>query len=362
MSKEGIINIIGYIGSDGFSDNSLASVMNQVANIGDVDSYLVNINSGGGEVTEGYAIHNYLVSLGKPITTRGIGLVGSIATVIFLAGTKRELYTSTQFLIHNPWTYGEGDSATLLKRAEELKTIEDALINFYNTKTGSDKTTLSQLMNQDKMISSDIAHELKFCTSIIETVKAFAKYQTKKENKMSKLKTMFDSIKAEFKRLNSAMNSTIMTTDGDTLEVEMMGDSIAIGDMVMMNGEMVSGTFTFEDGTMIVVADGLVTEVTMPSAETETVEELQAKVTELTTSLTNATTELETLKAESTEMAANMEVIVNHLKKLKLDVKVPVAATKFNTKKVLNAEETEADVKLRMEELRKNKRTLRVGV
>jgi ATP-dependent Clp protease protease subunit len=360
MSKEGTINIIGYIGSDIFSDNSLASVMNQVANLGDVDSYLVNINSGGGEVTEGYAIHNYLVSLGKPITTRGIGLVGSIATVIFLAGSKRELYTSTQFLIHNPWTYGEGDSAALLKRAEELKGIEDALIDFYNTKTGSDKTTLSELMKQDKMISSDVAHELKFCTSIIETVKAFAKY--KKQDKMSKKKSIWDSIKAELKRLNSVMNSTVKTTDGDTLEVEMAGDSVAIGDMVMIDGEAVSGTYTFEDGTVIVVADGVVTEVTIPSAETETVEQLQARITELTTSLTNATTELETLRAESTEMSANMEAIVNHLKKLKHEVKLPAASTKFNTKTVLNAEETEEEVKLRMAELRKKKTQLRVGV
>ena len=128
MSKVGQINIVGSIGG---WEVSLQNVMEQVKTAGAVDEYLVVINSGGGEVFEGYAIYNYLLSLNKPITTRGVGIVASIATVIFLAGKKRQLYNNTQFLIHNPWSMTEGDANEFIKKAEELKNIENNLIDFY---------------------------------------------------------------------------------------------------------------------------------------------------------------------------------------------------------------------------------------
>ena len=64
---------------------SLTSVKNQVKNLAaDTDEYIVHIHSRGGDVYEGFAIHDYLRTLNKPVTTKIEGLCASIATIIAL--------------------------------------------------------------------------------------------------------------------------------------------------------------------------------------------------------------------------------------------------------------------------------------
>lgn len=363
MGKIATINIIGAIGSDNHSENSLKSVMHQVASNPDATEYIVNINSQGGEVTEGFAIYNYLLGLNKPITTRGVGLVASIASVIFLAGGKRELYGNTQFLIHNPWTYGEGDAAALEKKAEELRNIETQLINFYSEQTGVDAETLQALMNEDKLISADMAQELKFATEILQPIKAYAILKNKTENKntMSKIGKIFKDAFKALKENGVVLNDMVTTTDGTELEIEMAGSSPAVGDMVMVNGEPAEGTFELADGTTIVCVGGAITEVQKPSAEAETESnEIDARIAELENKISALENENNTLKAENAEMVAEVEVITNHLKTLKVNARIPVTAPTFNKQKPnANAEMSKEEIKARFDELRAktNKKT-----
>lgn len=68
---------------------NLIDIVGQVKAQPEATSFDVFINSEGGYVHIGFDILNYLRSLGKPITTIGTGIVASIATVIFMAGTQR---------------------------------------------------------------------------------------------------------------------------------------------------------------------------------------------------------------------------------------------------------------------------------
>ena len=378
MAKAGKIYVIGSIGSF-WADVSLAGIIEQVNALGNVDEYIVEINSGGGEVMEGYAIHNYLLSLGKPITTRGIGMVASIATVIFLAGKKRELYPTTQFLIHNPWSGVEGDADTMESRAKELRDMENQLLDFYVKETGSDRDTLQALMSENKFIPADLANELKFATAIIEPVKAFASInqsQTKNKTTMSKIGKVFGDAFKALKNLGVILNESVMTTDGKELEIEMAGDTVAVGDTVTLSGEPASGTFELSDGTSITVENGSVTAVTKAAAKNPDEEEeemakmkveIEALKADIETMKANAdalATENETLKAENAEMTTEVEAIVAHLKALKIQAKVPAKATRFNKapeKKdaPVSGEDFKATVK---EYAAKRKKTTRVAV
>lgn len=372
MAKKATVNIIGSIGSDVFSENSLRTVMKQVESVPDATEIHVNINSPGGEVTEGFAIYNYLTSQGVPVITRGVGLVASIATVVFLAGKKRELYENTQFLIHNPWTYGEGDAATLEKKAEELRGIENQLLDFYANHTGTDKDTLRDLMNSDKMVSASIANELKFATDILTPVKAFAtiKTQTKKETNMSKIGKIFKEAFAALKAQGVLLSEMVTTTDGTELEIEMAGATIAVGDTVTVNGEPAEGTFELADGSTIVVVEGKITEMMKPESAMEHEDE-EEKEKAQSDVIANLQSEIETLKAanaelknQNSEMAKNVEVITNHLKKLKVNAAIPSNAPQFNkvapdAKKEMGVDE----IKARFKELQnksKGKTTLAI--
>jgi len=338
MSKKATINIIGAIGSDSFSENSLRSVMKQIEANEGADEIVININSPGGEVTEGFAIYNYLTSLDKNITTRGVGLVASIATVVFLAGKKRELYENTQFLIHNPWTYGEGDASALEKKVEELRSIETQLLNFYATHTGADKSTLKDLMDSDKMISASSANELKFATDVLTNVKAFATIKNKISNNttMTKIGKIFRDAFAALKAQGVVLSEMVTTTDGTELEIEMAGATVAAGDMVTVNGEPADGTFELADGTTIVVVEGKITEVTKPEAAMEKEEEEEEEknydsiIAQLQNEINTLKNENASLKSENNEMAKNVEVITNHLKKLKVNATLPANAPQFN--------------------------------
>ena len=350
MAKEGHIHIIGGIGT--YGEVSMQSVANQVKELGDVDKYLVLINSGGGEVYEGYAIRDFLLSLGKPITTRGIGIVGSIASVIFLAGTKRQLYTNTRFLIHNPFTFGEGDADELQRRADELRVIENDLLDFYHQETGTDKETLKALMQEDKLIDSSLANELKFATEILEPVKAYATIKTIKTNTMSKIGKIFKDAFASLKAHGVVMNETIMTTDGKELEIEMAGDTISEGDMVTLDGESADGNFELADGTKIVCESGVITSVEKPSAESD--DDVQNQINELKKVVADLTNQNKALATENEEMIAEVEVITNHLKKLKItNVVAPKKVTAFNRQGKVEAkvELSNDEVKARIKEL-----------
>lgn len=376
MSKVGQINIVGSIG--GF-EVTLQNVMEQVKSIGNVDEYLVIINSAGGEVFEGYAIYNYLLSLNKPLTTRGVGIVASIATVIFLAGKKRQLYNTTQFLIHNPWSMGEGDATEFIRKAEELRVIENNLIDFYHQQTGVDNSTIQDLMNEDKFITSETALELKFATEILSPVKAFAtfKNQNKNKNQMSKIGKIFKQAFAELKNAGVVLNETIMTKDGQELEVTMSGSTIAVGDEVMEDGQPAEGSYQLADGTEIECKGGIVTTIIQPSASVDEpsnsteLEILNAKKSELEEQVANLTAELEalrteneTLKGTNEQMVEEVEAITNHLRKLNIKANIPSAKTSFNkTALDTNTELSKEDIKARFKELQaksKSKVTLAI--
>lgn len=358
MSKVGIVNIIGSIGS--YDDVSLKSVMQQIQSVGNVDEYLLVINSGGGEVMEGFAIYNYLLSLNKPITTRGSGIVGSIATLIFLAGAKRQLYPNTQFLIHNPFTFAEGDASDLMKRAEELKNIENHLLEVYIAKTGAERETLANLMNADQLITSESAFELKFATEILNPIVAFAKINlnNKNQNQMSKIGKIFKNAFAELKKAGVILNDVVLTQDGQELEITMVGSELAVGDSVQSLGEAVDGTYTLADGTIIEVAGGLITSVTAPmnaNAEVEILNkkksELEVEIANLNEQLAKLTAENETLKNENVSMTEEVEVIVNHLKKLNVKASIPTERT-FTSKNVsTETEQSKDEIKARFKEL-----------
>ena len=89
----------------------------------DVDRINVYINSYGGEVAEGLAIHNALKRHKARVVTVCDGFACSIASVIFMAGDERIMNESSLLLIHNAWSYASGDANQLRKEADDLPSV-----------------------------------------------------------------------------------------------------------------------------------------------------------------------------------------------------------------------------------------------
>lgn len=126
----------------------------------------VNINSCGGDVAEGLAIHNMLVRHPAKVRTRVDGFACSIASVIFMAGDVRSMSRSSLLMVHNAWTYASGDAAKLRKAAEDIDIINSASKAAYLDKASISEDELTSLMDSETWIVPDDALAWGFATEV----------------------------------------------------------------------------------------------------------------------------------------------------------------------------------------------------
>jgi ATP-dependent protease ClpP protease subunit len=270
---------------------SLTSVKNAYNANTACSDVVVHIHSNGGSVHEGFAIHDFLVNTGKRITTVVEGLCCSIATVIFMAGTERKLTENSRFLIHNPWGNAEGDAAQFRQYANELENEQLRLLNFYKQQTGADTILLQSYMNEERLMSPELAVELKFATGIIDTVKAMALYRNALHNpyiinnnqtntSMDKnpknrtggftqlvngLKNLLKDINNDLTGSPKAANKTLANDAGGLYFDGDLAEGTAVYSDEAMTIAAADGDYEFEDGTAITVSNGVVTDVTQPN-------------------------------------------------------------------------------------------------
>ena len=346
---------------------NLRGVTRQIQDAKDsgADTLDVHIHSNGGDVNEGFAIHDALINSGLSINTIVDGNCFSIATVIFLAGSKRSVSKNAQLMIHNPWGFTGGTADDIEKYADTVRDAENKILDFYVLKTGSDRDSLKAMMDEETYIKADSAVELKFATDILEPVMAKAKailhlkeINSKQMSTIAEdIKNGFNEIKNLFKSIGQPIkNAMVKTEGGDELEIDMAGEKVAVGDMVTKNGENFTGTATLEDGTVITCEDGKVTAVTEAKADDtkETVEDLKAQ-------LVAKDEEIANLTASITDIKTELGTITNHLKTIKTSYTPPSSTGTFN--KGANAtdpkeetiEEKRAKVEARKKELQTKK-------
>ena len=297
---------------------------------------VVRINSRGGDVQEGWAIHDLLINSGKAIKTIGEGKIYSIATIIFLAGSEREIMQNADGLIHNPFippytladSYESGD---LLKLAEGLKQEESKILDFYIERTGADPAKLATLMKDDTKLSAADMVELGFATKIVEPVMAFAyvkpynKFDMTPEKEAAffeRLGTTLDSAVAKiagFSRI-SVKAQVLIDKDGNELTLSKDTGVPATGDSASPDG-----TFIMESGKTITVSGGVITEILEPDPSVTIEQELEAakqKVAELEAQVSASAEEKEAIEASKAELEtakAEIEAAKTELETARVD-------------------------------------------
>ncbi len=275
------------------------------------DEITVKINTRGGDVQEGWAIHDLLKNSGKKIITIGEGKVYSIGTVIFLAGSTRKMLKNADGLIHMPFIppytlADQYESDDLLKIAEGLKQEENKILEFYVEQTKGDRATLEKYMKEETKLSAEDMLKLGFATEVVEPVVAYAFINPHKFQKMTekdknawleKLKALMNSPVAKalgFSRLEESLNMEMTDKSGNKFTIEKESGEPAVGDSASPDG-----TYEMESGDTIIVSGGKITEITKPAPPADkTVEELRAQVNTLTS-------ERDTLQAKVTELEAS---------------------------------------------------------
>lgn len=139
--------------------NFLADQINR----GEKEFYIL-LSSLGGSVKDGVTVYNYIKSLPAKVVMHNIGLVNSIANVIFLAGNERYAVPHSSFLFH-----GVGFDILQPSRLEEKELKEKIKI------IERDQTLMSEI----------IAERTKF--PVEEIRKLFLEAQTKTPEKAKEI-------------------------------------------------------------------------------------------------------------------------------------------------------------------------------
>ena len=142
-------------------------ILSDLKNMGDTKDVEVIINSGGGDVFEGIAIHNILKQHIGHVTVKIIGLAGSAASIIALAGDKVEIAKNAFFMIHNAWMVGAGNKHDFKAFADFLDPFDNILAETYVDFTGLDKTEIVAMMDNETWLSGEDAVTKGFADSLL---------------------------------------------------------------------------------------------------------------------------------------------------------------------------------------------------
>ena len=183
------------------TETSAPSFKDALKELKDVKQITVNINSGGGDVFSGVAIHNMLKSHKAHVTVKIDGLAASIASVIAMAGDKVIIPRNAMLMIHNAWTFAVGNASDLRKQAEDLEKINSVVINSYLDKNPDiDEDKLRSLMDNETWLTAQEAKDLGLVDVIAEPNKAAANI-TKSQIER------YDNVPSKFKNEESTVET-----------------------------------------------------------------------------------------------------------------------------------------------------------
>lgn len=171
------IFIYSDIGYDWWEDKSTAQLFaEELKNLGNVSSIDLHINSNGGDVFDGQAIHTLIKNHKGFVTAYIDGLAASIATVIAMGADKVIMPKNAMMMIHNAWTGLYGNANDLRKMADDLDHINDTIVNTYlaKVKDKTDEATIRELMDKESWLNAEECLSLGLCDEVSEPVKMAA--------------------------------------------------------------------------------------------------------------------------------------------------------------------------------------------
>lgn len=188
--KEAEVFIFGDIGMSWWGESVVASeFVKEFAEI-DADKITVRINSVGGSVHDGVAIHNAIKRHKATVTTSIEGVAYSIASLIAMAGDTIEMAENALFMIHAPATGTWGNAVQHRENADMLDMYAKAMSASYVAKTGKSGDEIMALLTDgaDHYYTAQEAKDAGFVDAIVgalplaasarDLVSAHARYRT----------------------------------------------------------------------------------------------------------------------------------------------------------------------------------------
>src|SRR5690625_575316 len=157
------------IRGDIISWNSTIWDFNQkMKSIKEDEDITLEINSYGGDVFLGIDIMNTLRAHQGKVTVIVTGIAASAASLIAMGADTIRMYSNTQMMIHNAWTFAVGNSKELRKVADDLESINESVLASYTHRV--DEDTVKKFLDEETYMSATKAKEFGFIDEIVDAV------------------------------------------------------------------------------------------------------------------------------------------------------------------------------------------------
>ena len=330
VGEEEKIMLQNWEGMDGVCYKDIDEFISSMA---DDDNVIdIRIHCRGGDCVEGWAIYDKLRRSGKKITCTVEGECSSMATIILLAAPleRRFAYKNAHYCIHNPalccpemdW-YTRLTADNLEKNIDQLKVQADNLrmeekkmLDLYVQRTTATRSELVALMALDTYVGTQEAIEMGFISKTLSPLTAsktrtFTNIKSKQFTAMKKKFVKVESsklnrllAKAGLRRMSDLRMKAMVVTaaDGSELTVDREEGDPQVGDTASPDGE-----FVLDDGTVIMVEEGIITDI-IPAGDGETTAEGdELDENELVEEVETLTEQNEQLEERVTELEEELE-------------------------------------------------------
>lgn len=186
--KKGELYLYGPISDSSWFEDTVspAAFQKDLAKLGDIETLDIFINSPGGDVFAGIALHNIIKRHPAFVNVHIDGIAASAASVVAMAGDKIIMPAAATMMIHNASGACYGNKKNMRYLADALERIDGQLSEIYAGRTGKEKTDIAAWMDAERWMSgveamadgfADELEENKQIAACGDTAKFFALYQ-----------------------------------------------------------------------------------------------------------------------------------------------------------------------------------------
>ncbi len=156
-------SILAWFGIRCFSPQALRNALIE-AKGEDVE---LQINSPGGNAWAASSMYAELKEYKGNVNASIVGLAASAATILMCGCDHVRAWPTAQIMIHNPWTYAEGDQHDMESAKQRVETCAAGMIAAYTAKTGRTVEELQSWMDSETWMSAQDALELGFVDEVV---------------------------------------------------------------------------------------------------------------------------------------------------------------------------------------------------
>lgn len=162
------LDMFGEIGEDWFGEGISFTNFYEELKQYDGKKLVINLDSVGGNVSDGFAIANAIKQRNGETICRVYSMSASIATQIMLACDRVECFRNSLIMIHLCSGYAYGNKNDFKKQIEIMDKIDNLLADAYVERTGKDKQEVLDLMATETWYNGQESLEIGLVDNIID--------------------------------------------------------------------------------------------------------------------------------------------------------------------------------------------------